>query len=294
MENMKTPIRTLMFVPGHKEKWLAKIPGFGADAIVMDLEDSVPVASKPEARRLVAEAIPGLAGKGPELWVRSNKGRFAYDFDDLKAVVQPGLTGIFVSKAEDPEDMEALSRMISEVESEKGMEIGSTGLLPAIETAKASQFLYEIAAHPRTRTIAAVSAKGADLERNFGFTWTPEGIETLYHRSRAVIACRAAGKPFPIGGMWQEVHDLDGLRKQAEFNRQLGFSGEIVLHPSNVAVINEVYSPTEEQLDYYRGLVAAFEEGERQGQGAVIYKGEHIDIAHAQTAREYLALWEAG
>lgn len=291
---MKKPIRTLMYVPGHKEKWLANIPDFGADAVVMDLEDSVPDALKTKARRIVADAIPGLAGGRAQLWVRTNKGRFAYDFDDVRAVVQPGLTGIFVTKAEDPEDVEALSRMVSEVEAAKGMPLGDIGFMPAIETAKAAQLVYEIAAHPRVHTIVAVSAKGADLERNLGFVWTPEGTETLYHRSRAVIACRAAGKPFPIGGMWQEVHDLDGLRKQAEFNRQLGFAGEVVLHPSNVPVVNEVYSPGEAQLAYYRGLIAAFEQGEKAGSGAVIYEGEHIDIAHVQTAREVLELWDAG
>jgi len=131
-----------------------------------------------------------------------------------------------------------------------------------------------------------------DAEQNFGFTWTAEGTETLYHRSRAVIACKAAGKRFPIGGMWQEVHDLEGLRKQALFNKQLGFSGEIILHPSNVAVINEVYSPAAGQLDFYRGMIEAFAAAEKEGQGAIMYRGEHIDIAHVETARSFLALWD--
>jgi citrate lyase subunit beta/citryl-CoA lyase len=286
------PIRSMLYVPGHKKSWIDKIPSFGADAIVLDLEDSVPDASKVEARGIVAEAIPGLAPKGSKLYVRTNKGRFAYNFDDLRAVVQPGLSGIFVTKAEDPTDIECLSRMIGEVEHEKRMAVGAVKMIPAIETAKAAQFVYDIAANPRVETIVAVSARGADLERSLGFTWTPEGLETLYHRSQAVIACRAAGKPFPIGGMNQEVHDIAWLKKQATFNKSLGFAGEIVLHPSNVAPINEVYSPGPERIAYYKGLIAAFEAGEKQGQGAVLYKGEHIDIAHVVTAKEFLALWD--
>jgi citrate lyase subunit beta/citryl-CoA lyase len=286
------PIRTMLYVPGHKASWIEKIPTFGADAVTLDLEDSVPDHLKIEARRIVAEAIPRLRGCPSRLYVRTNKGRFAYDFEDLRAVVQPGLAGIVVTKAEDPTDIEALSRMVAEVEHAKNMTVGTTMLIPPIETARAAQFVFEIASNPRVEQIVAVSARGADLERNLGFTWTPQGLETLYHRSQAVIASRAAGKRFPIGGMWQEVHDLEGLRKQALFNKQLGFSGEIVLHPSNVPVINEVYSPSPEQLAHYRGMIEAFAAAEKQGQGAILYKGEHIDIAHVQTAREFLELWD--
>lgn len=285
------PIRTLMFVPGHKEKWIEKIPTFGADAVVLDLEDSVPDALKESARGIVAAAIPTLHGKGPRLYVRTNRGPHAYDVDDLRAVVQPGLAGIFVAKAEDPTDIECLSRLIAEVEHRKGMPIGGVHLIAAIETAKAAQHVYEIACNPRVGHLVQVTAKGADLERNLGFQWTAEGTETLYLRSHAVVAARAACKPFIIGGMWQEVHDLEGLEKAARFNKTLGFTGEIVLHPSNVPVVNEVFSPSADEIAFYRGMIEAFAEAEAKGEGAIIYRGEHIDIAHVQTARAFLALW---
>jgi citrate lyase subunit beta/citryl-CoA lyase len=291
---MHRPIRTLLFVPGHKKKWIDNVPSFEADAVVLDLEDSVPNHLKVEARHLVAQSIGGLKDCGTKLYVRTNKGKYCYNFADIEEVVQPGLSGIVVPKAEDPEDIEAFSRMVAEVEHAKGMPIGGVSLIPPIETARAAQFVFEIASNPRVETIAAVSARGADLERNLGFVWTLDGIETLYHRSRAVIACKAANKRFAIGGMWQEVHDLDGLRKQALFNKQLGFAGEIVLHPSNVRVINEVYSPAPEQIAHYRGMIEAFAKAEEEGQGAILYGGEHIDIAHVETARDFLALWDRG
>lgn len=286
------PIRTLMFVPGHKEKWVSNVPSFGADAVVLDLEDSVPDSLKTAARDAVAASIPNLAGKGPRIYVRTNRGPYAYDVDDLRKVVQPGLSGIFVAKAEDAFDIEGLSRLIAEIEHAKGMPVGGVKLIPAIETARAAHFVFEIVSNPRVENLVQVTAKGADLERNLGFHWTATGLETLYLRSKAVAAARAAGKPFIIGGMWQEVHDLEGLRKSAEFNKTLGFTGEIVLHPSNVAVVNEVYSPSAEEMAYYRGMVEAFAKAEAQGEGAIIYRGEHVDIAHVQTAREFLALWE--
>lgn len=286
------PIRTMMYVPGHKEKWIEKIPTFGADVVVLDLEDSVPDHLKVDARGIVAAALERLKDCGTRLFVRTNKGKFAYDFDDVLTVVQPALAGIVVTKAEDPEDIESLSRLIAEVEHRKGIKHGSVTMIPPIETARAAQFVFEIASNPRVETICAVSARGADLERNLGFTWTAEGFETLYHRSQAIIACKAAGKRFPIGGMWQEVHDLEGLRKQSLFNKQLGFSGEIVLHPSNVPVVNEIYSPTAEQLSFYRGMIETFAAAEKQGEGAILYKGEHIDIAHVETAKAFLELWD--
>lgn len=289
---MMRPIRTMLYIPSHKQKWVDKIPTFGADSVVLDLEDSVPDNLKVDARGIAASSIGKLRGCGSKLYVRTNKNRFAYDFDDILAVVQPGLDGIIVTKAEDPVDIETVSRMVAEVEHRKRMPIGGVTLIPPIETARAAQFVFEIASNPRVETICAVSARGADLGRNLGFIWTPSGLETLYHRSQAVIACKAAGKRFPIGGMWQEVHDLEGLRKQALFNKQLGFSGEIVLHPTNVPVINEVYSPSAEELAHYRGMIEAFAAAEKQGEGAILYKGEHIDIAHVETAKGFLALWD--
>src|SRR5690606_14801134 len=111
--------------------------------VVLDLEDSVPHALKHEARDTVAGAIPGHADGRARLYVRTNRGAHAYDVDDLRAVVQPGLDGIFVSKAEDPTDIELLSRFISEIETAKGMAVGSTRLIVPIETAQASQYAFE-------------------------------------------------------------------------------------------------------------------------------------------------------
>jgi citrate lyase subunit beta/citryl-CoA lyase len=106
-----------------------------------------------------------------------------------------------------------------------------------------------------------------------------------------VMAARAAGK-LPIGGVWQQVHDLAGLRAAAELDRNLGMTGELCLHPSNVAVLNEIYSPSEEELAYYRGMIVALDQAQALGKASVIYEGEHIDIAHVKTARAIIAAAE--
>lgn len=290
---IKRPIRSMLFVPGNKPSWITKAVDSNADAIVLDLEDSVPFSEKDAARSITAEAVSEYSCDRTLLYVRINKGSHIYSFDDLEAVVQPTLHGIFVPKADNAQDIDFLSKMICEIEERLAMKAGKIQLVVALETARSVEFAYEIASHPRVETLVVAAAKNADVSRNLGFQWTMEGLETIYHRSRTVIACRAADKPFPIGGLWQDVHNLEGLKQFARFNRQLGFCGEIVLHPSNVAIVNEIYSLSEEDRTYYKEMIKAFAAAEAEGRASVMYKGEHIDIAHITTAREVLNINES-
>lgn len=290
MDVSQRPIRTMLFVPGNRPSWLDKGVASNPDAIVLDLEDSVPEREKAQARKLVSDAVAGYKGGRPLLYVRTNHGKHLPNWEDLECVVQPGLTGLFVPKAETPTDVELWSRMVSELEERAGIPIGTVRFVVALETALAAHHAFEIADHARVQTIVSSAAKNADVARALGFRWTAGGLETLYFRSKAVIACRAAGKLFPIGGLWQDVHDLEGLRTFSQFNRQLGFTGEIVLHPSNVPVVNEVYSMSAEERAYFQGLIETFETAEREGKAAAIYRGEHIDVAHVETARQLLLL----
>jgi citrate lyase subunit beta / citryl-CoA lyase len=283
-------IRTMLFVPGNRSGWIDKAAKAGADALVLDLEDSVPLAEKAAARDIVAEAVGRHDPANGLLYVRTNPGPFLPDFDDIFAVVRPGLAGLFVAKVEDAGDVEIVSRMVAEAERRRGIAIGTVRLVVALETARAVQLSFEIASHWRVETLVASAARNADVARALGFIWTMDGQETLYHRSRAIIACRAAGKRFPIGGLWQDVHDLDGLRAFAEANRRLGFTGEIVLHPGNVPVVNEVYSLSEADRAYFEGMIEAFAHAEAEGKAAVMYRGEHVDIAHIETARDTLRI----
>lgn len=287
------PIRSFLFVPASRASWVARVPSLGADAVILDLEDSVPADLKATARATVTEAISGLAAQGQRLWVRVNKGPYVYDLDDLQAVIQAGLEGLVLPKPNGPEDVDVLAAVVSDFEHRCGLPVGAMAFVPTLETARSLEHAYEIALRPRVATLAFASAKSGDVQRALGFRWTPEGLETLAFRSRTVLACRAAGKPYPLGGLWQEVHDLVGLRRFAETNRQLGFTGEMILHPSNVAVVNEVYTPGPDEVAYYEGMIRTFENAVAEGRAAVLYEGEHIDAAHVKTAREVLALARA-
>jgi citrate lyase subunit beta/citryl-CoA lyase len=286
---LEVPIRTMLFVPGHRESWIQNARSSGADALVLDLEDSVPQGQKAVAREIVARQIDKHSAQDGRLYVRINRGKYLHDIKDITAVAKPGIAGLFVPMVGGLGDIEFLSSILSELEYKQQLMIGTFSLIVALETAKSIHLAFEIALCPRVQAIVACTAKNADVARSLGFTWSPEGLETLHYRSRAIMSSRAAGKQFPIGGLWQDVHDLEGLKAFAENNRRLGFSGEIVLHPSNVPIINEVYSLSSTDKEYYEGMIEAFEDAETKGQAALMYRGEHIDIAHVTTAREILS-----
>ncbi len=283
------PIRSMLFVPGNKADWIEKSVNAKADALILDLEDSVPPDLKVEARGTVRSKLAWLAQQNQRVYVRINRSAHLYEFEDIVALVGPHLEGIVISKPVGPEDVDCVSMMLSEAEYRNGAELGSTRVIPLLETARSLELAYDIAKRDRVNAIVGATAKNADVARSLGYVWTPDGRESLYFKSRAVMAARAAGKQ-PIGGLWQQVHDLDGLRQSAQLDRGLGMAGELVLHPSNVAAINEVYSPSADQVAYYEGMILALEMSQANGRASTIYDGEHIDIAHVKTAREIVAL----
>lgn len=283
------PIRSMLFVPGNKESMLDKAALAGADALILDLEDSVPQAEKSAARDLVAGRIKALADKGQRVWVRINKLAHIYDLEDICAIVQPGLEGIVISKPIGPEDIHMAAAMIAEAEIRNGVAIDTVKIIPLLETARSMQLCFEIVQHPRVSALVGASAKNADMGRALGFVWTAEGRETDYLKSRVVMAARAAGK-LPIGGLWQAVKDLEGHERAAKADRQLGMTGELLLHPMQVQTANRAYSPTEEQIAYYQGMIDALDAAIAGGRASVMYDGEHIDIAHVKTAHEIIAL----
>lgn len=236
---------------------------------------------------LAAAAIPRLASEGQRVFARINRKRQIFDPDDVTAITQLGLEGIVIPKILSLEELATLNSIVREAESQKGLTLGHTHLAPTLETAWSLQNADAIAQLPYVSALIGASAKNADVARSVGYQWTEGGIETLYFRSRVVLAARAYGKQ-PIGGVWQNVHDLPGLKTWVRAQRNLGFSGELALHPSNVPIINDVFSPSQDEIAYYSGMVAAYEAAEAQGFAAANFGGEHIDTAHYKTAKEIL------
>jgi citrate lyase subunit beta/citryl-CoA lyase len=283
------PIRSMMFVPGNRESMLEKCPQSGADAVILDLEDSVPPGDKAVARKLVERMLGAISSSGQRIYVRINRSAHLFSFEDIMAVVQPGLEGIVLPMPNGPEDVALAAALIAEAEDRNGVGAATVGIVPALETPRSLQLAYECALNPRVTALIGASAKNADLARAMGFEWSADSFESIYLKSRTVMAARAAGKQ-PIGGIWQQVHDLDGLRQYAGLNRRLGMGGEVILHPSNAAVVNAIFTPSDADVAHYLGMISAYEAAVSQGRSSVMYAGEHIDAAHAKTARDVVEL----
>ncbi|RBY83651.1 CoA ester lyase [Geodermatophilus sp. TF02-6] len=283
------PYRTVLFVPGHKPAWVDKALSAGADCVVLDLEDSVPADLKEGARRTVADSIRAVRRAEPRvgLFVRVNPLDTRTTGADLEAVVVPGLTGVFAPKVGAATDVLRYDALLDHFEDRNGVS-GLEYIVP-VETIGAIQDAREIAqASPRVGAMIGPTAEHADIARAVGYRWTPEGEETLYLRSRVLLACREAGI-HPLTGLWERLDDLAGLAAFAEHGRQLGFRGMVVIHPGHVPVVNDAFTPSAEDVAFHEGLVAAYERAAAEGSGAVRYRGVHIDKAHVDTAREWLA-----
>jgi len=289
------PTRSLLFVPGHRQGWAAKAVASGTDAIILDLEDSVPSNLKAEARDMVATTIRDVAKSSPHvgIYVRLNSLESGLAGDDLERVAISECDGFLLPKTYGARDVIAFEALTTHFERRNGVTGGKLEFILSLETAQAyADCENMIKASPRCATLFAGTARDADVSRSVGFEFTPDGLETIYLRSRAVLATRAAGKNFPIVGLWQDLKDLDGAWKFARQNRQLGFRGMVAIHPSHVAVANEVFMPSASDVVFYQGMIDAFEAAVAKGFAALDYEGMHVDLAHVKTAREVISRHE--
>lgn len=285
------PYRSLLYVPGNKPAWMEKALNYSADCLILDLEDSVPAAEKTAARPLVKAAIIALKAKGQSVNVRINPFDTGLTLDDIEGVLCPELNGISLPKVETVADMMQLDALLTHVEKRKGMTPGSIETPLACETAKGMRNIYDIATScPRVKRVSIAAGPGGDAARAIGYQWTKEGTETLFLRSRTILESRAAGIPYPTISSWWNIKDVEGLERDARFNRQLGFRGMTVIHPSHVPIVNKVFTPTAEEIAYCEGLIAAMDEARKAGTAAVTYKGDMVDEAMVKTAEEVIAL----
>ena len=227
--------RSALYVPGHIPDWMPDAVGSGADLLILDLEDSVPAVEKAHARSLVRESIEALAAEGRDRSVRINGLETKLALDDLEAIVCPALQSVRLPKIESAGDLRELDALLTHLEMRAGMEPGSVATPLDLETAGAMRNIYGILrASPRATSMLLGCGPGGDASRSVGYQWTPDGTETHYLRSRAVLDARAAGIEYPMVTSWWDIRDLDGLRADAALNRRFGFRGMAVMHPSHV------------------------------------------------------------
>lgn len=287
------PIRSLLYVPGNKLEWMRKSPKYGSDALIFDLEDSVPPDQKAESRGLIRQAIDelGPAGK-PRLLVRINDVRTGLAEADLEAIVAPGLFAVQLPKADTPEEIRQVDAILTRLEARAGLPSGQIFIMPLIESAIGVRNAYDIAmaASRVGYLMAAAGGSVGDMALSVGFRETT-GLETSYIFGKIVVDARAAGITNPCTGLVSDpINDLAAVRIRAERARGFGYMGTNLIHPSHIALAHEVFGPSKADIEYWKGLVAAVEEGQRKGTSAVVYKGTMMDIAHMNHAREMLKL----
>ncbi len=282
--------RSALFVPANVEKFVAKAHTRGADAIILDLEDSVILSEKDNARNVVPSAAATVASHGLDVLVRINR-PWRLAVRDLEAAVCKDVHTIAVPKVASADHIQFIAEVIDELEVEKQLPHGHTRILAFIEGLDGLENIDAIAA--ASDRVMGVFIGAEDFSSEVGME--PSEMGLMYPNQRAVFAARKAGV-LPLGfvGSIADYSDLDAFRAKIRQAKQLGFSGALGIHPSQIGIMNEEFMPSAEAVEHATGLLAAYEEGLAAGRGAVEYKGKMIDapvVARAEeTLRKHRAL----
>jgi len=287
------PVRVALFAPGINSKVMGKAVTADVEAVILDLEDSVPIAAKVEARTLVAGVIDGSVGKGsPMNWVRVNGASTDFLPGDLDAVARPGLAAVMLPKAEAVDDVKATAATLERYENERGMTPGTIAIVLQIESALGIYRAFDlIKASPRVAATCLGGARDGDLQTDLGCSWSIEGTELMYARQKLLLDTRAAGgHVHPLDGVFSDLNDDAGLTSDTRLSARLGYIGRTIIHPKQIAPVRAAYAVPEAEAAYYRKVVTEFEAKEKQGVAAITVDGKLVDYAMYQRAKRVLDL----
>ncbi len=282
--------RSLLFVPANQRRMLDKLHALPADGFIFDLEDTVPAPEKANARAMTAEAIAKL----PEdrSWIRCNALDSGFMHEDFDAFVgTPKMRGFVVPKQDSVGDIAAVDRMLTSLEIRRGLAPGSTPVIAMIESAAGVLSARDIfSSCKRIESGMYAGGEDGDMNVSLGAVWSSEGPEMMFVRQMTFVAARAANIKFPLEAVFSNIKDHDGFRRDTLLSRRLGFRGRAVIHPSQVEVANEIYTPTAAEVDYATRVIAAYQEALSRGVGSTTVDGKLVDIAMAKTAQNLLDL----
>lgn len=280
-------VRSILYVPAHRGDWVANATTEGADAVILDLEDSVPGDEKPRARRNVTENAAALSRTDTVVTLRVNRYGSDYFYDDVDTI-GPWLDALVLPKVESGSEVRSVAAVLEYVERRREVE-EQIEVVPLIETAAGIYNAYDVCvASDRVTAVGSGTSRGGDVQRSLDLGWSPEGLETLYLRSKIVLEARTAGVEQILSGVWATIDDDEGLREKARRQKRLGFTGMQAIHPTQVGIIDDVFTPTTDEVAYYRALVDAFEGSQHDDRGAIEFEGEVVDAAALRKARRVL------
>jgi citrate lyase subunit beta / citryl-CoA lyase len=283
-------LRSMLFAPANRPDLVAKALASGTDAVLVDLEDSVPLDAKAAAR----EGLRDLPRTDVPVYVRVNGAETGLLWDDVVAAGQAGVDGIVVAKAEDPDLFRRIDGALTALEISAGRAPGSMHLIPLIESAVGVRQTYELCTSaPRVVSVLFGSGEQGDLVADLGCEWTPEGTGLLHARSQVLLSARAAGVQAPMEAVFMNFRDHDALRVECELARRLGYVGKTAIHPGQIPVIHDVFTPPAAEVERQRRLVDAFDQAVAAGSASIAVDGRMVDYAVARTARTVIARAEA-
>jgi citrate lyase subunit beta/citryl-CoA lyase len=261
----------------------------GADAIILDLEDSVPPAEKEEARTLVAAEL----ARSPErlTFLRINNPRLGNLGKDLAALASHSAQAVMVPKVEGARDIEEIDARLAAHEVGAGLEIDAISILVVIESSMGLRNLFDTLSHTkRVRGAGLATAEEGDFMCDIGGKWTATGEALTYARGKFVCDARAAKMTWLVDGAFMQLANEPALERESQLARTHGFNGKVAVHPRQVKSINQIFSPTDDEVERAQKLIDAYREAESRGRGAIQFEGMMIDRANVQWAEQILSL----
>lgn len=288
-------LRSLLFVPANSWRMLNRCLDENTDAVILDLEDAVPISDKETARWFIREFLLNIRDlkEHPLIIVRVNSWKTGLTEYDLEFSVERNLDAIMLPKCESPYEVKKLEEVLEKIEHERGLKSGSTKIIPLIETARGIEKSHEIISS--SNRIISVAFGAGDYLRDLGLSYirlSEDQTEILYARSRIVVASVASGV-IPIDTPYLGlIIDREGLKRECFIAKRLGYKGKMAIHPSHLPIINEVFKPSREEIKEAGEIVKIYEEAAARGLGATTYAGRMIDYLTYKQAKELLRVTE--
>jgi len=276
--------RTLLFSPGDNARRMKKALAAGADAVIFDLEDSVILSEKVNARKTVAGSLE--LPRSCSVYVRINSLNTSFWREDLTLAVEGGADGVMLPKAEEEEQIRFVDRLMADLEGEFASP--AMDLIPLVESARGVMFAFNIAC--AAKRVSRLAFGALDYTNDIGTSFSVEGTEVLYARSHLVNASRAAGILPPVDTVFPDIKDAAGFEKDLLLARQLGMFGKLVIHPNQIEPANRAFSPSVEEIKWAQRVLSVYEAAEAEGKGAVQVDGEMVDYPVVARARRILKL----
>ncbi|MCI8599306.1 MAG: CoA ester lyase [Lachnospiraceae bacterium] len=276
--------RSLLYIPGSSQKMIAKAKTLSPDGVIFDLEDAVSIAEKDKARENVATAIAGMDSSSTEIIVRINAMDTFWGYQDILAIAKLLPSAIILPKA-DEKGLITADMVLGAMEREMNVELYTVKLIPLFETTYSITNAYQVLGS--TPRISGVQLGAEDLTKEQEIVRTAGGEEILYARQQLAMAARARQLDI-LDTPFTGIQDLEGLRKDALLAKSIGFTGKTCIHPSHIDIINEVFSPTREEIEQAEKMLAAFEEALKAGKGACMYQNKMVDAPVAERAKHII------